>query len=312
MYEIVFVNCLAIFSGNMDIFCSLCGKNIHHELLSTHKGHNFYTCKGCGLVCLNPQPSNLKDLYGEKYYMEKGYQDYESRFFKYKDIFEELFKERLKMIQRFKKSGKVLDLGCAHGFLLNYLKQNGFDSYGLDISDYAVSYAKKNFDIPIYQGDVDTANLPEKEFDVIIMLDLIEHVSNPVETLEKVKRFLKDDGILIIQTPYDIYHWEIAANTLLSGNKIGTSEPSAAPMHLFFFSPRTFKKMAIKSGYRIARFETGTYGKVRMKISPPTTDNLFPYIYYRLGLRNVLIKIAELLKQSDGMNLILKKNDQQD
>jgi 2-polyprenyl-3-methyl-5-hydroxy-6-metoxy-1,4-benzoquinol methylase len=291
----------------MNNYCVLCQKENQHKLLSIHEGYNFLECQTCGLICLSPKPASLKDLYGEKYFLEKGYQDYENTYFKYQNIFEKLFQQRLKMIQKFKKSGKVLDVGCAHGFLLNFLKKNGYDCYGLDISEYAVKYAKNHFDIPIYQGDIDSADLPEKGFDIITMLDLIEHVANPVETLIQVKKFLKDDGILIVQTPYDIYHWEIVAKTILAGKKIGSSRPSAIPMHLYFFSPKTFKKLSREAGYKILKFETGTYGKVRMKINPPATNNIFSYIYYKLGLRSFLIKIAEFLKVSDGLNLILTK-----
>lgn len=292
----------------MNKYCSLCGSDKEFRLLSSHKGYDVLRCLTCGLVRIAPFPENTKLLYDDEYFLQKGYEDYEKRFYKYSDIFDEIFHERLKMINKYKTNGKVLDIGCAHGFLLNYLQGHGFECSGLDISQYAVDYAQKKFNIPIKLGDINNMNYEAKEFDVIIMLDVIEHMPDPLKTLQILNKYLKDDGILIIQTPFDIYHWELAAKTILSGKKIESVEPSAIPMHLYFFTPNTFKNLALKAGYNIRGFETGTYGKIRMKINPPIIGlNIFKLIYFKFGLRYLLTKIAEFFKISDGMNLILSK-----
>lgn len=288
--------------------CTYCRKETDHIALSHHKGYGVVQCLVCKLISLDPKPTDLKALYGDQYYLKTGYENYEKRFFQYRDIFESLFAQRLKMIRRYKKSGRVLDIGCAHGFLLEYLKKAGYECFGTDISEYAVEYAKKHFNIPIQLGDIDAINYPENYFDVIVMLDVIEHVRDPLATFERVKKYLKDDGILIVQTPFDLYHWEVAAKAFFSGKKIGTNEPSAIPMHLYFFTPKTFKMLARKAGYHIVHFETGTYGKVRLKIDPPSVRNPLAFIYHKMGVRTVLQKTAEFFKVSDGLNLVLKKD----
>ena len=291
-------------------YCTICQSNETFKKLSNHKGYDILECLSCGLIRLSPFPADTDSLYNDEYFLTAGYNNYEKRFNTYRDIFEKLFAQRLKMIQKYKKSGKVLDIGCAHGFLLSYLKQAGYDCYGADVSDYAVQYAKNNFSIPIQRASIDSMVYPEESFDVIIMLDIIEHLKDPLATLKNIKKFLKKDGIIIMQTPFDIYHWEIAMRSFLAGEKIGSVEPSAIPMHLYFFTPRTSKQLAKDAGYKIKSFSTGTYGKIRMKTNPPQVGlNLFKIIYFKLGLRFVLTKIAEIFKISDGLNLILQKDN---
>tara|TARA_Y100000389_G_C17380672_1_gene474221 strand:+ start:357 stop:1106 length:750 start_codon:yes stop_codon:yes gene_type:complete len=92
--------------------------------------------------------------------------------------------------------GKILDFGCGLGWILSYLDEK-WDKHGLEVSQFASSHAGKFG--KIFNGFFESYD--EKNFDVIIMNHVIEHVPDPIKTIKKVKKILNKDGVLIIATP---------------------------------------------------------------------------------------------------------------
>jgi 2-polyprenyl-3-methyl-5-hydroxy-6-metoxy-1,4-benzoquinol methylase len=99
-----------------------------------------------------------------------------------------------------------LDVGCAYGFLVAEADRLGFDAYGADVSEYAISQAKKLFPHLTDRFFVsDCLSLlgvfGEQSFDVISMFELVEHLENPRKALAIVNGVLKPRGLLLITTP---------------------------------------------------------------------------------------------------------------
>ncbi|MDO8537283.1 MAG: class I SAM-dependent methyltransferase [archaeon] len=119
--------------------------------------------------------------------------------------FVEAVKEK---VFRYKKNGKLLDVGCAEGHFLKAFSQN-FEVYGIDISNYAVQKAKnlnKKFEKNIFAHSADADwNFPEKFFDAIIINHTIEHLHDPKKCLQNAFIHLKDNGILYIAFPTKLY-----------------------------------------------------------------------------------------------------------
>jgi len=119
---------------------------------------------------------------------------------------EEIFKKYAK--------GKILDIGCGIGKHLSSIK-NFEEKYGVDPSELAIKKSRESFpDCKFIVGS--SYNLPFKEnfFDLVYSIDVIEHLKFPEKMLAEVKRVLKPNGILIIQTPnypikrlYDLINW---------------------------------------------------------------------------------------------------------
>jgi SAM-dependent methyltransferase len=98
--------------------------------------------------------------------------------------------------------GKILDVGCAYGFMLERV-QDSFDKFGVDVSDYAITIAKKRLpNVKFAIANVEEG-LPfqEETFDIIMCNDVLEHLENPRIALGNIKKVLKKDGILYINTP---------------------------------------------------------------------------------------------------------------
>jgi SAM-dependent methyltransferase len=97
--------------------------------------------------------------------------------------------------------GEALDIGCGAGGNLKILQDQGWKVSGVEISEVAAVHARRLIDGQIHIGTVDTASLGEKTFDLILMSHSLEHLPSPVETLRRVHRLLRDEGLLIVTVP---------------------------------------------------------------------------------------------------------------
>jgi len=98
----------------------------------------------------------------------------------------------------------VLDIGCANGMLTAFLKQQGFtEVVGIDINSQLIEQARKNVDAEFVVGDAETFLKSGRRFDIIFMLNIIEHIERDrlVDFMTAVHQALKPDGLAIIRTP---------------------------------------------------------------------------------------------------------------
>ncbi len=146
---------------------------------------------------------------------------------------------------RFVKDGRALDIGCGNGTFLSYLKHHGWEVQGVDMSRQAANVAKEYFDIDVFVGGLAEAPFSDQCFDYINMSHVLEHVREPRQTIEEVRRLLKDDGILYIEVPnYESFGCE-------SGGEFWFALD--APRHLLSFSPNSLGTLLSLCGFRIVR-----------------------------------------------------------
>ena len=96
---------------------------------------------------------------------------------------------------------KVLEIGCAHGGLVAMLRQCGFDASGLELSPSIIELARKTFDIPVLAGPIEDQAIAPASLDLIVMMDVMEHLPRPVQTMRRCLELLRPDGILLLQLP---------------------------------------------------------------------------------------------------------------
>jgi SAM-dependent methyltransferase len=103
---------------------------------------------------------------------------------------------------------KILDIGCGTGFNLDYLRQHGYtDVVGLDFSTNALKFCQSRRLTQLALGDGVEPPFCSSSFDVIMALDLIEHLEDDQSALQGLARLLKPDGSLIIFTPAFNFLW---------------------------------------------------------------------------------------------------------
>jgi 2-polyprenyl-3-methyl-5-hydroxy-6-metoxy-1,4-benzoquinol methylase len=94
-----------------------------------------------------------------------------------------------------------LDVGCALGFMLQEAKSAGWDPVGVETSEFAARYAAEHTGCPVHASTLQQAAFPSESFDVVTLMDVIEHVPGPKELVEEIYRILRPGGILFIVTP---------------------------------------------------------------------------------------------------------------
>jgi 2-polyprenyl-3-methyl-5-hydroxy-6-metoxy-1,4-benzoquinol methylase len=109
--------------------------------------------------------------------------------------------------QRKKGDVNILDVGCGSGLMLNALERIG-QTYGMDISDEAISFSKEIFTGTVKKGMLpDEIPYEENFFDLIIALDVIEHVDRDIDSLIALHSRLTADGKAIITVPAYMFLW---------------------------------------------------------------------------------------------------------
>ena len=162
-------------------------------------------CGQCGLLYRAAVPQDLSSWYTEDYFRKKpaheaqwgGSGDYVAD----RDRLLKTFDEHVADLERLRRPGRLLDVGCAAGCLLEAARRRGWDVVGLDISDYAVEYARREFHLDVRIGTVEQAVFPAGPFDAITAFEYIEHVTDPVGTLSHLRSWLRPDGVLVMTTP---------------------------------------------------------------------------------------------------------------
>jgi 2-polyprenyl-3-methyl-5-hydroxy-6-metoxy-1,4-benzoquinol methylase len=225
--------------------CNLCNNN-EYKLFKKIKGMQLVKCKQCGLVYLNPRPTQqeINEEYSAEYHIERLLgQEPKTE----KEIEQEINKNigrAEEIVKRFGNKGKLLDIGCGAAFFIACLKRYGWDVTGIDISEWASKFAGEKLGLNIFTGSVGEIQLKER-FDVITMYHNLEHLPDPLKTLKRVSELLSDDGMLVVKGPnlasFDrIWH---------GNNWRGYSDKS----HLYYFIPKTYQMMLEKAGFFVQK-----------------------------------------------------------
>ncbi|HLC86292.1 MAG TPA: class I SAM-dependent methyltransferase [Candidatus Nanoarchaeia archaeon] len=167
------------------------------------------------------------------------------------------FKARMNAIVRMcGQNKKLLDIGCFTGYLIKKLKQKNNEVYGVDISQKAVDAARKK-GLNCFQGDVDKGlEFKDKNFDTIVMGEIIEHIFDTDKVVREIKRMLKDKGHLVITTP-NIASLNRRIRLLLGKNPyidIGTlndNNKTTASGHIRYFTFDTLKILLERNGFKV-------------------------------------------------------------
>jgi 2-polyprenyl-3-methyl-5-hydroxy-6-metoxy-1,4-benzoquinol methylase len=123
--------------------------------------------------------------------------------------------DRFEPIARLVKEGRIVDVGCGLGHMIRYLHARNIhqknEYFGIDYSEYAVNKASELFEEGNFKT-MDAFNLrfPDKFFDTVILMDVIEHVEEPEELLEALVDSLKEGGRLILTSPVQGHPYEVS------------------------------------------------------------------------------------------------------
>ncbi len=191
-------------------------------------------CKNCGLLKTFP-PKNLK------FNPKQSRKDmYESR----KSFFISLFIPIVEKIKQYKPSGKVLDVGCSSGILLELLKKETYDVFGIEPNKKAFLIAKKKFGQKIFYGTLKSfIKKSKKKFDVIIYNHVLEHIEDLRSEIMLIKKTLRKNGIFILGLPN--------TNNYIFYLRGKYWEPLMPNEHIWHFSKKIISDFLKKNQFKI-------------------------------------------------------------
>lgn len=287
--------------NNKQLVCKLCGSET--GLWGNKNYYNLFYCRSCGLVFVYPLP-DPKSVYNEDYFSGAkegfGYVDYDVD----KEPMVPTFNKYINLFAKYgKEKGSIFDIGAATGFFLKIAQNRGYKVSGVEMSQYATEVAR-NSGIDVYGGDLIPLHLESEKFDIVTMLDVLEHMTDPFSELLEVKRILKPDGLLVVNAPN--------GQSLLAKILKTKWHLVLPPEHLFYFSPKNLSKFLESNGFKTVY--SGTLGKrftfqyiFKMLYK---WQKLFMWNYMsQLFSKGFLAKLYIPINLHDNFFMIFKKND---
>jgi len=110
-------------------------------------------------------------------------------------------KSQVGLVRRYKNGTYLLDIGCGEGFFLFNASRAGYITKGIELSQDAVEYARREFGLDVEAKPFEELRFPKDHFDVITLWQVLEHVPYPLVILKEVHRILKPEGMLVASTP---------------------------------------------------------------------------------------------------------------
>ncbi len=186
------------------INCPLCQNHDCKKLLTKFE-MDLVKCRKCGLIYANPRihESELSRRYASSFFFDEYLPAFEATSKHYDlTIIRSHFFLFLQLITKYYAPGKrLLDVGCGAGFFVKTAEEIGWEAEGVEISPVASDYAQNIVKVKVQEGKLEDLRLPAEKFDLVVLIETLEHLMNPLETLNEINRILKKQGLLIICTP---------------------------------------------------------------------------------------------------------------
>jgi len=258
-----------------NVACNLCGSRetrTHYSKRGPLTGEDFplVQCRNCGLLYLNPRltEEGLLGLYDENYYRGDGFDgnvnyvdEYEGAYFKTDTDYH--VRQLLKLVP---PPARILDVGCGTGVMIRALENNGYTVRGIEPAPFASDFAR-NKGHDVLTGDFMSVQLPENHYDVVVALEVIEHVHDPGRFLRRVRRTLRSGGLFYYTTGN---FKGFSLQRRLFGKAVLDSYV-APEGHIYFFSNTTMKRYFRESGFSEV-FYSRSHGAPRESLQ---LNNLF-------------------------------------
>jgi len=198
-------------------------------------------CADCGHMQLRaiPTEAELEQAYGEAasddYVEEEAGQRVTARVL-------------LERLERHVEKGSLVDLGCWVGFLLDEARTRGWDPVtGVEPSTFASGYARDRLGLDVRTDDLMTADLPSGAHQAVVLGDVIEHLPEPGDALDRIRELLAPGGGVMLMLPD-------AGSRLAS--VMGARWWSVIPTHVHYFTRASLTRLLADHGFELRHLGT--------------------------------------------------------
>ncbi|PWL30505.1 MAG: hypothetical protein DCO96_05885 [Fluviicola sp. XM-24bin1] len=280
---------------NTHTSCLICNST-QLEKLANYTEVGLVKCNSCSFVfseCI-PSIQELVDYYSNNY----------ERTSYLSPITVKRFNEILDRFEPFRKTGKLLDIGAGYGFFMEVAKERGWDVYGSELTDEAVNHCEGK-GLKMYKGEFHKLDLEPESFDVIVSIEVLEHLNTPVQYANKAKEILRKGGVLYLTTPN--------FNSILRYRLKEQYNVIEYPNHLCYYTPQTLNNLFATHGFNKLDIKTTGISLTRLRTSKGKSDQEFvcetsddEMLRYRIE-KNPALKVMK--SSTNGVLNLLKKGD---
>ncbi len=274
--------------------CILCNSDKLIDLKGFEKA---YLCKciSCSLV-FSKRIASKEELYD--YYKNYGINTYLS------PLTIKRYNALLDKFEPYRKTNKILDIGCGIGFFLDEAKKRGWEVYGTELSEKTAEICNQK-GITIALGPLNAKNYDPESFDIITSFEVIEHINNPKIELKNLNEIVRAGGLVYITTPN--------FDSLLRHKLKSSYNIISYPEHLTYYTAKTltgafkthgFKKLKIETtGISLTRYRTSKGTSTQKIISANSDDEklrikMDTEWYLKIG-KNIINKSLTLIRVGD-------------
>lgn len=240
----------------MDQFkCLLCAEHEYDVVKQTLRGGAIRAvkCRHCGLEQLFPLPSVEEDA---DYYDQNVHDKGITPNFSIDDLFEK-FKyqneSRIAYLQEMgiEKSWKILDMASGYGFFISMMKLQGYDVEGVEISkDRLAICHERDTDATVHTVNLLTQEVPgelRETYDVVTMFHLLEHLTDPILFLSRLRDFIKPGGYLVLELPN--------VDNLMMEASPQFNDFFYFRDHVAYYTPQLLRETLKRAGYDVVKLK---------------------------------------------------------
>jgi len=259
------------------------------KITDSHYGSlwNFSRCQDCDFVFSNPilSEADIRNFYehleDDEYHLEA-----EGRSKNFKKILKRLGKIPI-------PGNRLLDIGAASGIFLKLARDQGYQVFGIEPSQYLADEARNRYGIHLFPGTVEGFT-SQKPFSLITLLDILEHLVEPDQFMKKVAGLMEKQGVLVIVTP------DVSSLAAKIFNKHWWHYRIA---HLNFFNKKSLSILLGNHGFEILSLHRYAWHFSAFYL----ISRIFPGLKEKKPLQKILKKVHLKLQFFDSWEIYAEK-----
>lgn len=236
--------------------CLVCNSQDIRPLKGYYKKNGLVKCCDCSFVFMEKIPT-VEEL--TEYYSAYSYEG--ENFLSPLTV--KRYNEWLDEFEKYRKTGKLLDVGCGEGWFLQEAKKRGWEVYGTEFSQTAFDKCTAN-GIKMHLGVLNPDNYKLEDFDIITSIEVMEHINNPNEELTAIASLLRKGGLFYCTTPN--------FNSVMRYYLKSDYNVIIYPEHLSYYTKKTLNKVAAQNSLKPYKFESTGISITRIKKSKKLSD----------------------------------------
>lgn len=243
--------------ANSHLSCPLC-ESQETKVLSEFERAFLNKCTSCNFIFSEQIPTDqeLEAYYASDYELTEFFSPITAK--RYEDILDDF--------EHLRKTNKLLDIGVGNAFFAEIAIKRGWNVYGTELTDETLKIARQK-GVKMSKGKLEDLPLEAGSFDLVVCIEVIEHVPFPKAFVAKIHQLLRNGGKVYLSTPN--------FDSLLRRRLKGQYDVISYPNHLSYFTAKTLKSLFASQGFSKQSLVTSGISRTRLKTSTGKSNQAF-------------------------------------